>query len=135
MLGITKTTKFYCFSAGGIDSNDTLMYANDTNNIFVDKVNSLMSMVTNQLQSIVFTSLSKSTQKQKLIALKLFMCILKNCNLDQSSRSLTSLAYNAWLINREGAYKKDIVQTLGKIRVENSTGNLYKLVHKINEMK
>ena len=111
------------------------MYANDTNNIFVDKVNSLISVVTNQLQSIVFTSLSKSTQKQKLIALKLFMCILKNCNLDQSSRSLTSLAYNSWLINREGVYKKEIVQTLGKIRVENSTGNLYKLVHKINEMK
>ena len=111
------------------------MYANDTNNIFVDKVNSLVSMVTNQLQSIVFTSLSKSTQKQKLIALKLFMCILKNCNLDQSSRSLTSLAYNAWLINREGVYKKEIAQTLGNIRVENSNGNLYKLLHKINEMK
>ena len=111
------------------------MYSNDTNNIFVDKVNSLMSMVTNQLQSIVFTSLSKSTQKQKLIALKLFMCILKNCNLDQSSRSLTSLAYNAWLINREGVYKKEIAQTLGNIRVENSNGNLYKLLHKINEMK
>ena len=123
------------FSVGGIESNDTLMYANDTSNVFVDKVNSLMLMVTNQLQSIVFTSLSKSTQKQKLIALKLFMCILKNCDLDQSSRSLTSLAYNAWLINREGVYKKEIVQTLGNIRLENSTGNLYKLVHKINEMK
>ena len=111
------------------------MYANDTNNIFVDKVNSLISVVTNQLQSIVFTSLSKSTQKQKLIALKLFMCILKNCNLDQSSRSLTSLAYNAWLINRECVYKKEIVQTLANIRLENSTGKLYKLVLKINEMK
>ena len=123
------------FSVGGIESNDTLMYANDNSNVFVDKVNSLMLMVTNQLQSIVFTSLSKSTQKQKLIALKLFMCILKNCNLDQSSRSLTSLAYNAWLINREGVYKKEIAQTLGNIRVENSNGNLYKLLHKINEMK
>ena len=111
------------------------MYANDTNNIFVDKVNSLISIATSQLQSIVFTSLSKSTQKQKLVALKLFMGILKNCNLDQSSRSLTSLAYNAWLINREGVYKKEILQALANIRLENSTGNLYKLVHKINEMK
>ena len=126
---------FLSFSLGGVDSNDTLLYASDPNNRFVGKVNMLMSSVMNQLQKIIFTSLSKSTQKQKLVAWKLFHCILANCDLDQSSRSLTSLAYNVWLINREGVYQNEIVIVLSNIQVENSSGNLYKLLHKINEMK
>ena len=86
------------------------MYAKDPSNVFVRKVNMLASAVINQLQKIIFTSLSKSAQKQKLVALKFFSCILTNCNLDQSSRSLTSLAYNVWLISREGVYQKEVVK-------------------------
>ena len=110
------------------------MYAKDPSNVFVRKVNMLTSAVINQLQKMIFTTLSKSAQKQKLVAWKFFNCILTNCNLDQSSRSLTSLAYNAWLINREGVYQKEVVKLVSNIKVDNSTGNLYKLLRKINEM-
>ena len=110
------------------------MYAKDPSNVFVRKVNMLASAVINQLQKIIFTNLSKSAQKQKLVAWKLLNCILTNCNLDQSSRSLTSMAFNVWLINREGVYQKEVVKLVSNIKVDNSTGNLYKLLRKINEM-
>ena len=120
---------------GGVDSNDVLLYASDSSNIFVDRVNKMLSSITAQLQNLVLISMNNSPQKQKLIAWKLLYCILTNCNLDKSSRSLTSLAYNVWLINRDGVYQKEITRLLSSISVDSASGNLSKLLRKINEVK
>ena len=111
------------------------MFASDASNIFVDKVNGLIKQIVAELQNMIYTSLNNSEQKQKYIAWKLFQCILTNCNLDKSSRSMTSFAYNLWLVNREGLHQKEIHKFLKDIRIDNKSGNLYKLLRKINEMK
>ena len=120
-------------STGGIDSNDVLMYPmNEPSNNFVDKVNGMMKSITKELQHILWDSLSNMPQKQKWLAWKLLRCILTNCNLDTSSRNLTSLAFYLWEVNLGGAYEKEINVFLTTIRVENQSGNLSKLLRKIN---
>ena len=111
------------------------MYVSDSSNIFVDRVNGMIGSIITDLQALISTSLNNSPQKRKWVAWKLFRCLLTNCNLDKSSRSLTSLAYNIWLVNREGVYQNEIHKFLKDIRVDNQSGNLYKLLRKINEMK
>ena len=108
---------------------------NEASNIFVDRVNGMMKSIIKELQHILWDSLSNMPQKQKWLAWKLLRCILTNCNLDKSSRNLTSLAFYLWEVNVEGSYEKEIEHFLNTIRVENQSGNLSKLLRKINQMK
>lgn len=107
----------------------------ETSNIFVDNINGMMKWITTELQQILSNSLSSMPQKQKWLAWKLLRCILTNCNLDKSSRNLTSLAFNLWQVNCEGGYQKEIDLFLRNIQAENQSGNLSKLLRKINQMK
>ena len=125
----------FLFTTGGVDSNDILMHTNDGGNIFIDRVNSLMEMVTSRLQDLILTALSNNPQKQTFLAWKLFHCILTNCNLDASSRGLTNLAYKLWLLTyNKGVYQKDIIHFIKKISLENKSGNLHRLIAKIEGM-
>ena len=125
----------FLFTTGGVDSNDILMHTNDGGNIFIDRVNSLMEMLTSRLQDLILTALSNNPQKQTFLAWKLFHCILTNCNLDASSRGLTNLAYKLWLLTyNKGVYQKDIIHFIKKISPENESGNLHRLIAKIEGM-